>query len=112
MDTDYSVRSVEAATARAAELKGSLDVIPKGVYCYRPLGPGHEDAEGNFRYPIELCPYWAMDPSKPHQENGYCAFTKLADWEDNGGITHLWDQVKECGIDDDFVEEEEEEVSA
>lgn len=109
MEDDKDLRSVEAATARAAELKGSLDAIPKGLYCYRPLGPGYEDADGKFRYPVDLCPYWAVDPAKPEQENGYCAFLRLADWEDNGGITHLWDQVKECGINDEIEDEEDEE---
>lgn len=112
MDIEDNARTVEAANARAAELKGSQEAIPPGLYCYRPLGKGYEDSNGNFRYPVEMCPYWATDPSKPEQENGYCAFLKMADWEDNGGITHLWDQVKECGINDDLEDDEEEEEDA
>ncbi len=99
-------RSVEAAEARAAELKGNIDVIPPGPYCYRPLGKGYTGEDGMFVYPIDPCPYWAMAEDKPHQENGYCAFMKIGDWMENG-TWHLFDQLKECGIDDDLEFDED-----
>ena len=57
------------------------DKIPIGVYCY--------DKDG-------ICPYWSLDPTKPKQNNGFCALLKYGDWESNGWVSLLWDQVKEC----------------
>ena len=54
--------------------------IPEGIYCY--------DSNG-------VCPYWSLNKDKPHQENGYCSYLGLGDWDLGGGL--LWDQVKECG---------------
>jgi hypothetical protein len=60
--------------------------IPKGMYCY--------DANG-------VCPYWGLDTNRPTHENGFCTFIPMNDWDCNIGIPLLWDQVKECGINDD-----------
>lgn len=60
-----------------------------GLYCYDENG---------------LCPYWSADTNKPRQENGYCAYLEVGDWEPDGWLSLLWDQVKECGLkveDDD-----------
>ena len=67
-------------------MKTKLDekLIPKGGYCYDENG---------------LCPYWDMLKSQPKQMNGYCHFLKCGDWEIDG-LHLLWDQVKECGIND------------
>lgn len=79
------------ANARAALLNGQTDVIPPGDYCY---AVGSMDPEtGALR--VRTCPYWAADPSRPRQENGYCALLRRGDWESDG-ISLLWDQVKEC----------------
>lgn len=60
-----------------------INKIPMGQYCY--------DKNGS-------CPYWSLDLSKPHQENGHCAYLDFGDWEfQDGWISLLWDQVKECG---------------
>ncbi|WP_405101588.1 hypothetical protein [Oceanobacillus sp. FSL H7-0719] len=60
--------------------------IPQGHYCYDENGVA--------------CPYWSIDKSKPHQENGYCSFMEVGDWQDDRyGL--LWDMVKECGIKDE-----------
>lgn len=65
-------------------------LIPKGMYCYNDKG---------------LCPYWRFDPTKPEQESGYCQVLGEGDWEDKGfGL--LWDQCKECGIKDDWEEDD------
>ena len=90
--------------------------IPKGIYCY--------DSNG-------ICPFWEKDDNKPYQHNGYCYYLGKGDWELNKeyeetsyisysknsdeigekfvdvmgeGFPHslLWDQVKECGINDEF----------
>jgi len=58
--------------------------IPKGVYCYDENG---------------VCPHWSMRADKPEQENGYCSHLKKGDWEFTKYHSLLWDQVKECGID-------------
>ena len=60
-------------------------VIPSGIYCYDEKG---------------ICPYWHLFKSMPDKDNGYCHFLKSGDWEAEG-LSLLWDQVKECGINDD-----------
>lgn len=60
--------------------------IPKGIYCYDKNG---------------VCPYWSRNPDYPNQENGYCSYLMRGDWEANH-LSLLWDQVKECGINDDI----------
>jgi len=61
-------------------------VIPEGIYCHGVNG---------------VCPYWSSREDKPEQENGYCSFLEMGDWNDEP-LTLLWDQVKECGINDDW----------
>lgn len=63
-------------------------LIPNGCYCY----------EGKMR-----CPYWDNNPIAPNQENGYCSYLAMGDWECLY-LSLLWDQCKECMIND---EEEE-----
>jgi len=82
-------------------------LIPKGEYCY--------DEKGR-------CPYWSLRTDLPKQENGYCSFIEKSDFDINEGIGKipwengkgeltitepheipiglLWDQCKECGIND------------
>ena len=60
--------------------------IPNGMYCYDDNG---------------ICPYWSLREDKPYQDNGYCAFMKEGDW-DIDGVGLLWDQVKECGVNEDW----------
>jgi len=57
--------------------------IPAGMYCY---------GEKN-------CPFWDKAENKPHQLNGFCWLMGKGDWDDSVG--ELWDQVKNCGINDD-----------
>lgn len=65
-------------------------VIPAGIYCYDQNG---------------LCPYWSSRADKHHQENGYCSFLEVGDWEVKG-CSLLWDQVKECGVNCSWDEED------
>ena len=63
-------------------------LIPEGPYCYGPNG---------------VCPFWSRwEDQYPHQSNGYCSLLERGDWMDseNGGTSLLWDQCKECGIND------------
>ena len=59
--------------------------IPHGPYCYDENG---------------VCPYWSRRDDKPKQASGYCAFLDSGDWE-GPGIGLLWDQCKECGVNDE-----------
>lgn len=59
--------------------------IPKGLYCYDHNG---------------ICPYWSISRLHESQNNGYCSFLKRGDWEVDFGL--LWDQVKECNINNDL----------
>ena len=70
-------------------------LIPPGTYCYIPL-----EVIGKS-LAILRCPYWSLDPNKPSQCNGCCSFLNRCD-DDDEGFGLLWDQVKECGINDDI----------
>ena len=64
-------------------IKSSL-LIPEGLYCY--------DRHG-------ACPYWRNRKNKPEQESGECLFTGDNDWDD-GHLSLLWDQCKQCGLNE------------
>ena len=59
-------------------------IIPKGPYCYDENG---------------LCPFWDAHPEMGKQSYGYCNYIQKGDWM-SGGTMLLWDQCKECGIND------------
>ena len=59
-------------------------LIPQGNYCYG------EKCK---------CPFWDVIEEFPHQDNGYCHYLKSGDWQDQG-IGLLWDQCKECGVNE------------
>lgn len=63
-------------------------VIPRGIYCY-----GYADGKYN------VCPFWSKSAHMGYQENGYCSFLSRGDW-DEGGMGLLWDQIKECGVNE------------
>ena len=82
-------------------------IIPRGPYCY--------DENGD-------CPYWSLDKDRPRQRNGYCAYLGKGDWDLNEErvwidpkgneisgkeiglpLSLLWDQCKECGINEEEV---------
>jgi len=84
--------------------------IPKGIYCYDKKG---------------ICPYWRTILSRPKQYDGWCDYLGKGDIElakecilkskrmKDGAIeimhgneapfpvSLLWDQCKECGINED-----------
>ena len=57
--------------------------IPEGPYCYQSK---------------QVCPYLGKNKKQQVQQNGYCRLIRKMDWVDD---TLLWDQVKECGINND-----------
>ena len=68
----------------------ALPAIPEGQYCYDNSG---------------LCPFWKHDTTKPEQENGYCRYLQMGDWDDDY-LSLLWDQCKECGEKDEINEDD------
>ena len=81
-----------------------LSVIPPGIYCYTGLSIEYRK-KGYPVYHIKPCPYWGARYDMPEQERGYCALLNRGDWEDPYSFGLLWDQCKECGINDDFEDE-------
>lgn len=67
--------------------------IPVGLYCYKIK------KIKEFSIEIDCCPYWDINLTKPDQENGYCHYLGYGDWEAEH-LSLLWDQVKECGINE------------
>lgn len=75
-------------------------LIPKGSYCYTPIDIEYGNEFG-MRVHIRLCPYWSKREDKSEQQSGFCKYMGLGDWMPNGTFI-LWDQVKECGINDEI----------
>ena len=70
-------------------LKNPEKWIPEGIYC----------ESGSY-----LCPFWECIPDRERMEDGYCHYLKKGDlefWEEDGFDSLLWDQCKECGINDE-----------
>jgi hypothetical protein len=77
-------------------------VIPAGIYCYQRLIP-YRTESGEIRLRTEgLCPYWSLRG----EYDGHCAFLNVGDNDENGTLL-LWDQVKECGVNDEFFDEDD-----
>lgn len=76
--------------------------IPVGIYCYRIK----EIINNGQRILTKVCPFWHHRSDKPDQLNGFCSMLNKGDWEDNASGL-LWDQVKECGINYDDLEDDE-----
>lgn len=100
----------ENADARFKANAGDESVIPAGCYCYTGQGLTHPADGGPPRMEVKECPYWARNPEKPEQINGYCAYLGEGDWQDDGPSL-LWDMVKECGINTEDPDTPEEEAS-
>lgn len=97
---------VNAANARAEEAgENAENYIPKGCYCYTPVDMVEDLATGMPRMLIKRCPFWAINPAHSSQMNGYCAYMGSGDWENDGTLL-LWDQVKECGVNEGSDEED------
>jgi hypothetical protein len=68
--------------------KNARRFIPKGCYCYDENG---------------VCPFWWSLSDFEEQSDGYCTLMEKGDFmsSENGGTTLLFDQCKECGLNDD-----------
>lgn len=72
------------STMRKLRYEKGESVIPCGGYCY----------DNNGR-----CPYWDWAENHEEQNNGFCWFIGKGDWFGDGcGL--LWDQCKECGVNE------------
>ncbi len=52
-------------------------LIPRGLYC-------------------DDCPFHSRNWLKESQNNGYCSYMEVGDWEFSH-LSLLWDSCKECG---------------
>ena len=98
-----------------SKLPDPADLIPKGMYCYTPLEA--PCAENGWVFKVKPCPYWQRynkelhgelpDEYKPYEAtfNGaFCTFLRTGDWLPDG-TSLLWDQVKECGENNDWEDD-------
>jgi hypothetical protein len=67
--------------------------IPKGWYCYTRLG----DFDDNGRMPVKKCPHFRALPD----DHARCELLK---YTTEYSRELLWDQVKICGINDEWDE--------
>lgn len=87
----------------------AAEVVPAGPYCYVPLSLD----ERTRSLKTSPCPYWKGRRDWPEQAFGYCRLLKAGDSTrglDRRGrplwTSHLWDGVKECGVNFDDDPEE------
>jgi hypothetical protein len=70
--------------------------IPLGPYCYERIKPIENGIS------IKLCPHWSC-----REENGlkiaHCSLLNR-DSEEGDPFNLIWDQVKECRLNEDFGE--------
>ncbi len=78
-------------------------LIPCGSYCYCYLDdliPNKYKLITKKRW--KACPYLRNKINAPDQNYGYCIYLDLGDFDDTPYISLLWDQCKECGINNDL----------
>jgi len=73
--------------------KDPRKVIPHGPYCYS----GTRNPADNNYIP---CPYWELRGTI-EEHYGCCSYLDISD-DDHESFSHLWDQVKECGINNEY----------
>jgi len=78
-------------------MEKDISVIPFGQYCYTDLTPDGPNLK------IKLCPYWSLNKEREYQENGYCSYLEVGDWQEEAGFGLLWDQVKLCNINEEWL---------
>jgi len=72
-------------------------VIPKGDYCYKLKEVIYPEDGSKPILKTKRCPYWCWDERFPNDEVGYCKLLQIGDRDGNSGGL-LFDQVKECGV--------------
>lgn len=102
-------------------------VIPTGMYCYKYIGKSYTD-DGILILRTHHCPFWSLNKKKPKQANGYCSYLGKGDWDlayhphvtwEHGHAVDyidtemtmyglIWDCCKECGVNDEWEDEDEE----
>ena len=87
-------------------LDKAIELIPKGGYCYSDyhIEKGEEAKDFPTMVLDDLCPFWYRLEEMPSQAYGYCAYLLMGDWEEPMGL--LWDQCKECHINEENDEED------
>ena len=68
-------------------MKIDTTLIPEGDYCYKYIETPSK--KNNWRSKVKVCPYWHSI------EDGASAYCDVLQTED---CILLWDQCKECGI--------------
>jgi len=76
-------------------MKTPENLIPEGYYCYTNLGYSREMPPLMYTEP---CPFWKRLKDRLNQEYGYCLYLQKGDFGEK--FTLLWDQCKECGVND------------
>ena len=97
--------TIQMIMIRGSQVNKDTSIIPHGAYCYDENG---------------VCPYWSYDKERHEQECGYCAYLEKSDYDLNREprwiepdsdtpvsanelglpFSLLWDQIKECNIND------------
>lgn len=67
-------------------------------YCYKPTGVLKNENGDTIGFTTDRCPFWDKLVNKPEQENGVCHY--LCTTDEELGLGLLWDQCKECGVND------------
>lgn len=87
-------KDVDKLTQVELTEKQCAELIPNGAYCYTTFEDPNKPSKK-----LKGCPFWDRILDFPKQNNGYCHYMKIGDWQLNGGL--LWDQCKHCGINDE-----------
>lgn len=100
-------------------MKFDDSLIPEGHYCYKVIGRGNAG-----RLKTQLCPYWVrttsgliiclrtmtieLDDGKSSEEIAFRRYGRqgLDALLNDEPPSLLWDQVKECGINENFDDED------
>lgn len=91
-------------------IETARQIVPQGPYCYTLADVAYPDGIGKPpRIKHAACPFYRKRTDWPEQADGYCRFLKAGDstkGRDRNGNPRstmlLWDQVKECGVNDDL----------
>jgi hypothetical protein len=83
-------------------IKKDARLIPHGPYCYEWIIDPIPLKNHNVLL-WRVCPYARNKLTAEEQNFGYCIYLDKGDFDEDG-TSLLWDQCKECGINDDEEE--------